>query len=90
MQRASVAQFLKTAGLILIWIGVLARIGAGLYAVASDPSLAWFSLRAMDVLVSGWRGVDMPFLIGLPYVAVPVGLGLWLAGWLLRPRVSTS
>jgi hypothetical protein len=91
MQRATLAQLLKSAGLVLLGAYVLARIAFGLYAAGSTPSLALFSWEGVQAVLAGWSALDMPFALRLVLgMAAPLGMALWLAGWLLGLRRSPS
>ncbi len=95
MERASLAQLLKTIGLTLLVVHVLARIGFGLYAVSIDPSLTLFSWEGLHAVLSTKSLAaireDLPIWIAFPLgMAGLGGVVLWLAGWLLGLRRSPS
>ena len=95
MERARLAQLLKTVGLTLLAVHVLARIGFGLYAVSTNPSLTLFSWEGLHTVLSTKTLTtireDLPVWMAFPLgMAGLGGVVLWLTGWLLGLRRSPS
>jgi hypothetical protein len=85
------AEWLKNAGLALLAIGVLARIGVGLYAASSDPSITLLSWEGLQAVLSPAAREKLPVELRLVLAsALPLGAVLWLVGWLVGRRRSPS
>jgi hypothetical protein len=86
------SQVLKSAGLALVAVGILARLGMGLYAASSEPSLSLLSWEWIQTVFSAAaRREAVPSELRLALgMAIPLGAVLWVIGWLAGLRRSPS
>jgi hypothetical protein len=79
------AEWLKNAGIGLVMVTLLVRVGIGLYVVGSDPSQSLLSWQSVGQVLSAYRtgGAMPPAARSAAEVAAVSGLVLWGLGLVL-------